>query len=223
MNDGPIFIGGLSFSGKTPLRMALSAHPRIAMTRHTALWSRFYGRFGDLAERARLESCLTAILADPDVAALQPDRDRLRAAFLAGEPTYCRLFGLVHEHHARRLGKARWGDQLGVLERHADLVLEAFPSATMLHLLRDPRDRLALAAPGGLRTPARTARQSARRVASAALARRNLRRHPGRYRVVRYEDLIARPEDTLRQLAAYLQEDYHPAMAAALGATEVGA
>ena len=31
----PIFIGGLSYSGKTPLRIMLSAHPNILLTRRT--------------------------------------------------------------------------------------------------------------------------------------------------------------------------------------------
>ena len=50
MAGGPIFIGGLSFSGKTPLRLMLSSHPNIAMISFTG--STAAGkRVGELASR----------------------------------------------------------------------------------------------------------------------------------------------------------------------------
>ena len=44
--ERPIFIGGLSFTGKTQLRAMLSAHPNILIARRTHLWDRFYKRYG---------------------------------------------------------------------------------------------------------------------------------------------------------------------------------
>ena len=84
MNDGPVFIGGLAFSGKTPLRIALSAHPRLELTRKTAMWTRFHGRFGDLSADRNLDRCLDVMLADPAIAALHPDRAQVRQAVRAG-------------------------------------------------------------------------------------------------------------------------------------------
>ena len=57
---GPIFIGGLSQSGKTELRLALGAHPSIELTRHTDMWDRFYGRYGNLGRPRNLDRCLAA-------------------------------------------------------------------------------------------------------------------------------------------------------------------
>jgi hypothetical protein len=49
-------------------------------------------------------------------------------------------------------------------------------------------------------------------LASIQLAERNLRRHSGRYLIVRYEDLAARPEETLRAVCAFIDEPYLPAL-----------
>ena len=55
VSAGPIFIGGLSFSGKTTLRLMLSSHPVIVLSRRTYMWQRFYGRYGDLRRPENLE------------------------------------------------------------------------------------------------------------------------------------------------------------------------
>ena len=141
MECGPIFIGGLDNSGKTALRLALSSHPNIAMTRRTYMWTRIYGRYGDLAADANLERCLAALLGLKDVRAMKPDAERLRQEFRQGEATYGRLFSLLHEQFAEQLGKPRWGEQEGRLERYADALFAAYPTARVIHMVRDPRNR----------------------------------------------------------------------------------
>jgi hypothetical protein len=213
MSRGPIFIGGLAHSGKTPVRIVLGAHPDISMTRRTHLWDRFLGGFGDLAEPGNLERCLETMLADPGVAGLHPDPSRIRRELLGGPVTYARLFGLLHRHHAERLGKRRWGDQLGGVERFADTIFAGFPSARMIHMVRDPRVD---AGRGPRRRWGAVGWETARWLASAQLAQRNIRRYPGRYRVVRSESLTAAPTDTIRDLCTFLDEDFVPSMERAL-------
>jgi hypothetical protein len=213
---GPIFIGGLSHSGKTELRIALGTHPEISLTRRTYLWDRYYGRFGDLARSEHFERCLSAMCRDEGVAALGPDPVRIRREFLEGPGTYARLFGLFHAHHAERLGKRRWGEQLGFIERFADPIFETFPSARMIHMVRDPRSRAGEAATER-RRPGSVGWETARWLRSAELAQRNAARYPDGYRVIRYESLADEPVDTLRQLCGFLDERYLPAMGDALG------
>lgn len=209
MSRGPIFIGGLAHSGKTPVRIVLGAHPDISMTRRTHLWDRFFGRFGDLAEPRNLERCLETMLADPGAARLHPDPGRIRHELLGGPVTYTRLFGLLHRHHAERLGKRRWGDQLGGVERFADVIFAGFPSARMIHMIRDPRVD---AGRGPRRRWGAVGWETGRWLASAELAERNLRRYPGRYRVVRSESLTGTPADTVRDLCGFLDEEFVPSM-----------
>ena len=135
--NGPILLAGVAHSGKTLLRLALSSHPRLAFSRRTYMWTRFYNRYGDLREPRNFERCLAAMLAHKPTRALDPDPNRIRREFRQGEPTYARLFALFHEHYAERLGRSRWGDQLGFVERYADLIFAAYPDARMIHMVRD--------------------------------------------------------------------------------------
>lgn len=222
MSGGAIFIAGLSFSGKTPVRVALGAHPRLDMTRHTAMWGRFDRRFGDLRRPRNLDRCLAALVADEHVARLEPDRQRLRQEFVTGPATYARLYRLVHEHHAERVGKPRWGEQLGLLERYADVVLGDDPASQMVHMIRDPRSRYAAASVGRRRLVGDVGPETARWIRSARIARRHAARYPDRYLVVRYETLLADPEATIRRILSFLGEHHHPRVLEALATTSLG-
>ena len=210
MSDGPVLIGGLAFSGKTPLRIALSAHPRMVLTRGSALWRRHAHRYGDLDRAANLQRCLSALVADPAAAVLAPDRAGIERELAGGARTYARLFAIVHRQHAERMGRPRWGEQMGMLERHADEVLAAWPTAQVIHMLRDPREWHAAAASTHRQLPGRLGREIARWRTSAELATRHLQRHAGRYRVVRFEALRDDPAGTVSAVLRFLHERPHP-------------
>ncbi len=209
MSVDPVFIGGLAFSGKTPLRIALGLHPDISMTRKSHLWDRFTGRFGDLGRPENLERCLAVLSSDLGVARLEPDTDALRRAFEQGPASYPRLFGLLHEQHAERAGSRRWGEQMGSIERYADAIFEAFPEARMIHMIRDPRDRYEAAPHRG---PGSLGWQTAMWRRSAERAERNLGAYPGRYLVLRYEALAADPLGSVEHVAGFIGETCTPAM-----------
>lgn len=210
LSDSPVFIGGLAGSGKTPLRILLSDCTGLVLTRRTYFWTRVYNRFGDLRDPANFERCLEAILANPHVRVLQPDPQRLRQAFAAGERTYARLFALVHAQHAELEGKQRWGNQEGAVERYADEIFAAYPAARMVHLLRDPGSWCgAVCAPAGRKMGA-LGWHLARWLKSARLAGRNRRLYPEHYMVLTYEQLTRSPEEALQAVCAFVGEAYQP-------------
>lgn len=214
MENGPIFIGGLDRSGKTLLCKMLGRHPRLAVTRKTYLWTRFYNRYGDLAQPDNFERCLQAILKQRPMRALQPDAERIRREFRQGHATYARLFELIHQHNAERLGKSRWGDQLGMVERFAEIIFAAYPEARMIHMVRDPRQRYAASLNDMLR--GKTSRRPvwkagwsvARWQYSARLAEHNRRSFPERYLVLHYEALVQDPGRTLAMVCNFLGETF---------------
>lgn len=221
INNGPIFIGGLDRCGKTLLRALLVSHPNIAIPQiGSNYWTFYYGQYGDLGQPENFERCLAAMLRYTHVTLLQPDVARIRQDFRQGESTYARLFALLNQQYAEREGKPRWGDQTGLIERYADHVLQAYPGAKMIHMLRDPRDRyqasLALHPHGKARVGGATARW----LYSVSLAERNLRRYPEQYMIVRYETLVTEPEKTLREICAFLGEEFTPAMLTMEGAPD---
>lgn len=187
------------------------------------MWTRFHGRFGDLAEDGNLDRCLDAMFADPAVAALDPDRTQIRQAIRSGPATYEHLFAVIHQQHAQRCGKVRWGDQAGMIEARARHVLSAYPRAQMIHMIRDPRTRYGVGGERHRQLPGKLGWETARWRHSADLATHNLQRFPGRYHVVRYEELCTAPEATLREVCEFLGETYTVRMLAALhGATPGG-
>ena len=213
MTEAPIFIGGPDRCGKTLLAAILGSHSQVAIPIvGSNLWTYFAGQFGDLADDENLDRCLRAIGAYKHARFLRPDLERVRRELRAAEPTYARLFALIHEQFAERAGKPRWGDQTGLIERYADRILLAYPGATMIHMLRDPRDRyeasIAMWPDGRGRAGAAAARWGY----SARLARRNIRRYPDRYRIVRYEDLVRDPERTVHGVTTFLGLDWEPSM-----------
>jgi hypothetical protein len=212
MDRGPIFIGGLAGSGKTLMRLMLSSHPNIAMSRRTYMWTRFYNRYGDLSRPDHFERCLTAMLAHKSIQVLKPDPERIRREFWQGPATYARLFALFHTHYAEQMGKPRWGDQLGLVERFAGPIFAAFPAAKMIHMIRDPRDGYEISTTRSRHRPGKVGWATARWLYSASLMKRNQRQYPDRYKVVRYETLVSQPEETLREVCAFLDEEFMPAM-----------
>ena len=213
---GPIFIGGLSGSGKTQLRLVLGAHPDISMTRRSYLWNRFYGRFGSLDDPENLERCLAVMAADRDVQRLDPDWDRIRRELLAGQPNDARLIGLVHDHYAQGLGKQRWGEQLRFVECFADPIFANFPTARMIHMVSDPRTAVTGASSSSGPRPGKLGWELAVWLHSAELAQRNLRRYPDRYRVVHRETFAAQQKETVEDLCAFVGEEYVPPVADAV-------
>ena len=212
MKSKPIYIAGLERSGTSLIYALLGSHPDIAMTRRTNLWTHFYGQFGDLAQPENFERCLAMMLRYKRIVRLDPDPERIRREFAQGNQSYADLFALLGEHYAEGRGKSRWGDKSLNTERYADYIFEAFPEARMIHMVRDPRDRYASSLTRWGRNRGGVGSGTAMWLWSVALARRNMARYPGRYAILRYETLIFRPDETLRELCNFMGEAYSPLM-----------
>jgi hypothetical protein len=217
---GPIFIGGLERTGTSLLFALLASHRNISMTRRTNWWTFYHDRYGDLADPKNLEKCLTAMRRYRRHAKLEPDIDRLRKELVSGEPSYCRLFALLQQHHAERMGKPRWGDKSLHTERYASTVFRCFPEARIIHMIRDPRDRYASAVKRWHGNRGGVGSATAAWITSVHLGARNTERFPEKYFVLRYETLVQQPEKTLRELCDFIGETYDPGMLNMSGAEE---
>lgn len=223
MHRGPVFIGGVSGSGKAHLRLILSSHPRIAITRRTYMWTRFYDRYGDIRQPRNFERCLAAMLSHKHTSVLRPDPDRIREDFWQGEPTYARLFALFHAHFAEQVGKPRWGDQLGFVEQYADAIFSAYEGAQIIHLIRNPYERYQAAIVRLRHRTGKVGQAMAAWLHSVGLAKRNERLYPDQYKVVRYEALCTDVERTVRDICSFLGEDFVPEMLARKDAPRLAA
>jgi hypothetical protein len=219
MQQGPIFVTGTSRSGKSLLSRLLGLHPNIAThTREFRVWPRFYRKYGDLSQHENFERCLTEMLSYENIRTfIDNDTEYIRQKFLMGEPTYGRLFALFFEYHAERSGKSRWGDQSQKIERYADAIVSNYPTAKIVHMIRDLRDKCAGKSIRRQRGGKKNWREFQRDVSgwlrSVELAERNQKRYPDGYKIVRYETLVCQPRETLHDICAFLGEtDIPPAL-----------
>jgi hypothetical protein len=176
------------------------------------MWPYYYKRFGDLKLSANFERCFAAMLSYKHIAHLHPDPSPIRQEFEQGAPTYTRLFALFLTHYAERQGKRRWGDQAVLLERYTEAIFEGYPTAKIIHMIRDPRDRFHAARSRSLSSLPQIGEATARWLYSARMGIRNIQHFREQYLVIRFEDLVTTPEETLRRICAFIGEEYEPSM-----------
>lgn len=216
MSDGPIILTGADRSGTTLLYALLASHSDVSMVRRTNMWRWFYGRYGDLAEPANLDACLSTMLRYPRLGVLEPDADAIRKEFGRRAQTYGQLFAVMHEQHAARRGRKRWGDKSLHTEHHAAAIFGELPEARILHMVRDPRDRYASITrryeSGGKAAKGLGAAMGRWRASVRAGERHVATFGEDRYALVRYETLATSPEATLRTICEFLELPYEPQM-----------
>jgi hypothetical protein len=126
--------------------------------------------------------------------------------------TLTEWFGESYTAYADQFGKARYGDKTPGLVLHMPRVLDLFPDAVFIHLIRDGRDvaQAFVERDWGPSTIAKAALMWRRHVTTGRADGLKLPR--GRYFELRYEDLVADPEPHVREICTFLELDYEPAM-----------
>jgi hypothetical protein len=210
--NNPIFIVGAPRSGTTLLRNMLNRHPAIAIYRESDFYHRVYLRrksFGSLSVIRNRQHLVKQYLSTRCVGRMQMDPKALEAILLQDGVSYEAFFLSLLRFYAETQGKRRCGEKT---PRHA-LVTEAlwewYPGATVIHLVRDPRDVVA----SFLRMPwaDHNVLGNANLWLRYNLAARRSRHHP-QYLLVHYEQLVTQPEQELGRICTFVREDYFPAM-----------
>ena len=196
-----IVLGGCGRSGTTLLRVMLDSHPRICCGPEVALYLPRPVTRGRIRQLAWLFD-----LGVDEITAMRRVSDSQAQFIEAFALRYC---------EAR--GKARFAEKTPRNVLVLEYLLSRFPRATFIHVIRDGRDvvcslrthpryQLVDGVPSPLHTWNPIAQCADRWVSdtSAGLAYRD---HP-RVAEVRYEDLVLRPEETLRPLLDRLGEPW---------------
>lgn len=219
-HDTPIFIAGPDRSGTSLMFALLASHPNISMVRRTNMWRYFHERYGDLSQTDNFERALSDMTRYNRMKHLKPDAERIRREFLHGKASYSRLFALFHLHNAERNGKPRWGDKSLHTEHYADRIFREYPNARIIHMTRDPRDRYASVRKRHGRDNPRLGGSTGRWLFSMNRALRNQKRYPKQYKIVCFEDITRDPEGVMRDVCAFIGEEFAPEMMTMSGAAE---
>ena len=206
----PIFVVGTPRSGTTLVRLLLDSHPDLAIAPESAFFLRLVGRCGplyrDLCTPAAVRGLVEDALSISAVAAWFP-RDLGPEAVLArlgGHPTPAEVTDALYSAWASHRGKARWGDKTPRNLQHIGALLDLFPAARIVIVMRDPRDiAVSLAKASFAGTSAIGA--ALRWATDAACARDALATAGDAAWVLPYEGLVREPERWCAELLSFVR------------------
>ncbi|MDP2310755.1 MAG: sulfotransferase [Pseudomonadota bacterium] len=217
MANDPIFILGTERSGSNLLRLILNSHSRIAVP-HPPHVVRYFAPlealYGDLTKDRAFRRLVDDILRLLDQHIYQWDIP-IDAELVARTATPRSAFGVyvaLQDQYRAHTGKARWGCKSTFMVDHIPEIRARFPGARMLFLVRDPRDVAVSSRKSVFSTfhPYHTAQLWRDQQASGL---RWLDQLPAEaIRLVHYERLVAEPEASVREICAFLDEDFEPGM-----------
>jgi Sulfotransferase family len=234
---GPLFIVGMPRSGTKLLRGLLNQHSRIRIPDietdflpFLARWVRNHGRPASEPEFAQLFAALKSATYFTLRRAATPFAWQAWRGLCLGRYDVADLFEafIRYETGAARDSDCIWGDKSPAYVRHVALLLEQFPTARVVHIVRDVRDFCVSMRKTWNKDIRRAAFQWGR---DAGNAHRLCMAHPERCIEVKYEELLQSPEAQMRRLSGFLGLEFCSAMirlerpveprGAAAGATQI--
>jgi hypothetical protein len=210
----PFFIVGSGRCGTTLLRLILSSHSRI----HIPVETNF---IEELVRELPLTRQLAPAEANRAVEIITTHRrwpymkipaEEFRSWAAALEaPTLAEIINLVYAYRLQEAGKQRFGDKTPYYVRIIPQLAALYPRAKFIHLIRDGRDVAISFIDANF---SRYYEGLDFLWKESMKLRRDYRNSPYADRIldVRYEDLVADFEATVRQVCEFIEEDFEPAM-----------
>lgn len=211
------FIVGCGRSGTTLVRAILDSHPDLAVPGESyfVVW---LGRDRRRYQRPRGfdgQRFVSELVSDAWFRRWGLPEAEVRSALDAAHPaSFAEAVRATYALYARHQGKARYGDKTPTYVLHLGLIAELLPEAVFVHVVRDGRDVALslLEADWGPRTLEDAALHWKLHVEQGRRQGRAL--GPGRYREIRYEDLLDDPARGAAVLADFAGLGFDDAMLA---------
>jgi hypothetical protein len=211
VSRAPIFVGGMFKSGTSLLRAMLGQHSAIASgletywfdwnwsARESASMKVMYGRLAHFFDMSVAEVTGMAM------------RSETAEDFLE----------TLMAEVARRQGKPRWAEKTPGNIAHADRIWAAWPDAKIVHIIRDPRDVFAsLVEARKWDSPEEFADRWVSTIGRGLRLKGEINPSDKSYLAIRYEDLIAASEQTMRRVIDFIEEPWEAAVAQFTGRPE---
>lgn len=242
----PFFIIGVARSGNTLFRRILTSHSALHIPPETFVLGQCIKKFRRYGKCMPWPDLVSVILAEfefhPEYhtidVRLAPLIEQLRDMH-SGNRNLAAILNGFYRHHAKAhdAESARWGDKTPMnslddalvrgsamrrigqgVPQTLERLLKVFPDAQFLHIYRDGCDVVQSFLSGGFVTDIRDA--SRRWLHTIGQCHNFVRRHPEHCTELRYEDLITKPEATIREVCAFLGVEFEPQMISSEGSAQ---
>jgi hypothetical protein len=202
-------------SGTTLMRLMLSRHSTLAIPPESHFLAKLVRVFEptELLHGARLDDAITIVTSNPEWQRdWHGDPNALRARIDDLAPLSLAAFiDAVFAQQIEPTGKPHWGDKTPAYLFQVDRLRSCFPDAHFVAMVRDPRDTYLSLAPKDW--VGRSTWQVGRYLLRCdQLVDRLAHAHGDHFSVIRYEDVVADTESTLRRVCSFLELEYEPAM-----------
>lgn len=218
---GPVFIVGAPRSGTTLLQYMLRSHPSLSLpTGESHFFIPLYrnaAQYGDLLQPDNVRRVLQAMerqsaeFLHTDLHGLKFDVETLTREFVAeGRNTMRDIITGLFEKNAAGEGKPRWGDKTPYYVLHIPKLLDWWPDAQIIHVVRDGRDvalsMFARRHDFGAYNTYHAAKLWEQYVETGHALGQAV--PAGQYLELRYEDMIGDQKTALQTICAFLGEVY---------------
>ncbi len=212
-----LFIVGRGRSGTTLLQSILNSSDKIAVAEEAQfimlLCNKYLNTKWDIE---RVISFYEDLWLESRLKNWNLEKTILREELISfsNNPTFAGLCSVVYAHNARKQGKidvAVLGDKNPHYALYIAKLIEIFPNARFIHIIRDYRDTIVSYQNVDF-DPNSTAALAYRwnRYNKEVLHFKAM--HPEKFITLKFENLLAEPENNLKQICEFLTVDYAPSM-----------
>ncbi len=202
MQSNPFFIIGCGRSGTTLLRTILNRHADIAIP----LESLFIIDYLKAAASHEISFLIPMLVREPEIAewGIRPQVEDFKECQSISD-----VVNQLHQIYLQAKGKKHWGQKTPRFVRETALLLEHFPEALFIHVVRDPRAVISSLIHSDVHHS--NAYHASLRWRMDVMQGLELEdKHHQRVIRVHYEDLVRDTENTLRQILEFLNLAFDP-------------
>jgi hypothetical protein len=205
-----VFIVGLDRSGTSLTRSLINSQGCFAVAPEIHFLDHWMPKYGSIDLATSFDDFWRAFVYGKHFSRLQIDAINARAAILGdGQPSWRGIYRSLLVMHAAALGRPRWGEKTPVYFRHVPRLLDWFPQAAVVFLVRDPRGVAASHRAVQTDWADLNTGHVARTWVDSVKILESLHDDPQVYGV-RYEDVVTEPIATLGRLFRFLETDFDP-------------
>ncbi len=207
---GPLFVVGMPRSGTKLLRGLLNQHSMIGIpdieSQFLPFWSRHWHEYGDLSVKENFTKFYEHAISLPYFVYMK------ETVGIIGESEWyeqCQSYDIPgvfealirHDANIPKSSKGIWGDKTPSYIIHIPLLKSLFPSAKIIHIVRDVRDYSLSSHKAWGKNMVRAAVRWQERI---TMFRTNLRLYTNDIWELKYENLLENPEKELRNICDFL-------------------